>query len=170
MKTTIYTVLIMLCSINLSISQTTLEGKLTDANGETIVGASVIFNGTTKGSTTDINGNYIIENIDPGTYQINFSFVGFKTSKETITFAAGQTVTKDVMLESDVMLLDELVVIGYGTTNSKDLTGSTKLIKEKDFQSGNVTTPEQLITGKVSGVQITQNDGAPGSGSRIRIR
>jgi iron complex outermembrane receptor protein len=77
---------------------------------------------------------------------------------------------KDLAMREDALLLETAVVVGYGTVKSKDLTGSITNVGVKDFQSGAVTTPEQLIVGKVSGVQITSNSGMPGAGSRIRIR
>src|SRR4029079_18748828 len=76
----------------------------------------------------------------------------------------------DVILTGNVSSLNEVVVIGYGTRMKKDLTGSVTAITAKDFNKGSITTPEQLIAGKVAGVQITSNGGAPGSGSTIRIR
>jgi len=148
----------------------TISGKITDTSGEGIVSANVTLENTSYGVFSDINGDYTIENIEPGTYTLLCTFVGFTKVTDTITITNGSKLIKDYSMSSDNMQLNESVVIGYGTSNSKDLTGSTKLIKEKDFTAGNVTTPEQLITGKVSGVQITSNDGAPGSGSRIRIR
>ena len=147
-----------------------ITGKVTDETGEGLIGASVIFEGTTRGTQTDLDGNYSLDNLIPGTYNLRYSFVGFKTSLKPVTVTAGQTLAMDVQLGTDAQMLQEAVVVGYGTAKKEDLTGSTVVVSTEDFQSGNVTTPEQLVTGKVSGVQITSNDGAPGSGSRIRIR
>lgn len=147
-----------------------LSGKILDKNNEGLVGATVMLQGTTKGTVTDPVGNYSIPDIAPGTYQVVFSFIGYKTVAESVTLTAGQNLALDKKLDADILFLDEAVVVGYGTISSGDLTGSTRVIKDEDFTKGNVTTPEQLITGKVSGVQITSNNGAPGSGSRIRIR
>jgi TonB-dependent starch-binding outer membrane protein SusC len=147
-----------------------LSGQLTDDQGEALIGATILLEGTTKGSVSDVDGNYSITNIPSGTYTVNFSFLGYRTITEQITFAEGEAIIKSLTLENDAMLLDEAVVVGFGKTYAKDLTGSTKLITAKDFTAGNVTTPEQLIMGKASGVQITSNSGAPGAGSRIRIR
>lgn len=164
-------VLLLLIPIGLFAQQTaTLKGKLIDDTDMPLIGASVVIEGTTIGSTTDIDGNYSVSAIQPGTYTVVFSFIGFIPIKESITLTAGQTLVKNHKLETNSVMLNEAVVIGYGTTNAKDLTGSTKVISNKDFANGNITTPEQLITGKVSGVQITSNNGAPGSGSTIRIR
>lgn len=148
----------------------TLTGKVLDEEKEGLIGATIMLEGTTKGTVTDFEGNYTISGIAPGTYKVSYSFVGYKTTTASVTFTDGQNVTKNMELTGDVLFLDEAVVVGYGTISSGDLTGSTRVIKDEDFTKGNVTTPEQLITGKVSGVQITSNNGAPGSGSRIRIR
>ena len=162
--------LILLCSSNAQAQNAQLKGIVSNAQGETLIGATVLFQGTTKGSVTDINGAYLIDAIKPGTYNIQYSFLGFNTKIESVTLTAGQTLTKNVELESDAMLLKEAVVVGYGTSTKEDLTGSTVVVNAKDFGKGNITTPEQLLSGKVSGIQITSNDGAPGAGSRIRIR
>jgi len=167
---TLFSLLSLFAGVILLAQNASLSGNLTDDEGLTVIGATVRLDGTSQGTFSDASGNYTIENISPGTYTVVYSFIGYSTIRESITFAANDKIKRDHTMSLDAMLLDETVVIGYGTSNSKDLTGSSKLILEKDFQSGNVTTPEQLITGKVSGVQITSNDGAPGSGSRIRIR
>lgn len=150
--------------------QAKMKGTISSSSGETLIGAAVLFSGTFKGSVTDIDGNYAIDNIDPGTYDMEFSFLGYTPQKASVTFKPGETVTKDIVLASDAMMLQEAVVVGYGTSKKEDLTGSAVVVTSKDFGKGNITTPEQLVSGKVSGIQITSNDGAPGSGSRIRIR
>jgi iron complex outermembrane receptor protein len=150
----------------------TLKGQLKGDDGFPLLGATVILQGTSPilGASTDMDGKYEITGIKPGKYNVKYSYIGFKTKVIPITFAAGETKSLDQGMELDGVLLNEAIVIGYGTTNSDDLTGSTKVIDEEDFGQGNITTPEQLITGKVSGVQITSSNGAPGSGSTIRIR
>ncbi|MBC8172842.1 MAG: SusC/RagA family TonB-linked outer membrane protein [Chitinophagales bacterium] len=147
-----------------------ITGKIIDKTGEALIGATVFLEATSNGTVTDFDGNYELTDIPPGTYNVSYSFIGYKKSVESVTLVAGQTLTKDMTLEEDALLLEEAVVIGYGTTQAKDLTGSVTSVSTKDFNAGSVTTPEQLITGKIAGVQITSNSGAPGSGSRIRIR
>ncbi len=152
-------------------SQTaSISGKMTDSKGEPLPGATVQIEGTTVGTITDIDGIYILGDLEPGTYMIAYTYVGYKKLVESVTLTAGQKFTKDVVMMEDALLLDETVIVGYGTKRVKDLTGSVTAITTKDFQPGSVTTPEQLITGKVAGVQITSNSGMPGAGSRIRIR
>lgn len=158
------------CSALLHAQTAGISGTIKDANGEALVGATVQLSGSSTGTVADIDGNYILSDIPPGTQVIVYSFVGFKRIEESVTLTAGQTLQKDVVMQDDALLLETAVVVGYGTTQVKDLTGSVASVSAKDFNGGTVTTPEQLVTGKLAGVQITSNGGAPGSGSRIRIR
>ncbi len=161
---------VLLSGMNLQAQNAKLQGTVSNNQGETLIGATVLFQGTARGSVTNVDGQYLIDAIEPGTYKIVYSFLGNTSKIETVTFTAGQPLTKDIVLESDAMMLKEAVVVGYGTSKKEDLTGSTVVVTSKDFGKGNITTPEQLVSGKVSGIQITSNDGAPGSGSSIRIR
>lgn len=157
----------------LSIAQNaTLKGNLKGEDGFPLVGATVVVEGTSPllGASSDLDGNYEIKGIKPGTYNVKYSYIGFKTKTLSLTFAGGENKSVNETMALDGVLLSEAVVIGYGTTNSDDLTGSTKVVDQEDFGKGNITSPEQLVMGKVSGVQITSNNGAPGSGSTIRIR
>lgn len=160
----------MLLPAALFAQSATLSGVVSDPTGATLPGVTVLIEGTGKGTVSDFDGAYVLAFETPGTYTITYTFVGFKKVTETITLASGQNMKKDLTMEEDALLLESVVVVGYGTVKSKDLTGSITNVGVKDFQTGAVTTPEQLILGKVSGVQITSNSGMPGSGSRIRIR
>ena len=162
--------LMLLLSGNLFAQSATLSGIISDARGETLPGVTVLIGTTGKGTISDFDGSYTLAFDEPGTYTISYSFIGFRTASETITLTSGQNLKKDMVLEEDAMMLETAVVVGYGTIKSKDLTGSITNVGVKDFQNGNISTPEQLITGKVAGVQITSNSGMPGAGSRIRIR
>jgi iron complex outermembrane receptor protein len=153
-----------------SAQQATLTGKVTDESGEGLIGATVLLEGTTIGGITDVDGSYSVSNIPAGTYNVLFTYVGYTKNSRQVTLAAGQTLIVNMTLAENVLLLNEAVVVGYGTTQTKDLTGAVTQLSTEDFLSGNVNTAEQLITGKVAGVQITSNGGAPGSGSRIRVR
>ncbi len=148
----------------------TVSGIITDPAGETLPGVTVLIGNTGKGTISDFDGSYTLAFDEPGSYTLTYTFIGFKNVVETVTLASGQNLKKDVKMEEDAMMLETAVVVGYGTIKSKDLTGSITSVGVKDFQNGNVSTPEQLITGKVAGVQITSNSGMPGAGSRIRIR
>lgn len=166
--------LLLICTLSfplLAVAQTaTLTGNLADNNGESLIGATVVLEGTSTGTVSDLDGNYVLGGINPGTYNVVYSFVGYKTVTESITFAAGQTVNRSLTLMEDVNVLEEAVVIGYGTKQTRDLTGSVVAVTTKDFQKGNISTPEQLVQGKIAGVKITTNSGMPGAGSQIRIR
>jgi TonB-dependent starch-binding outer membrane protein SusC len=147
-------------------SQRVIKGSVTEAgsNKEPIIGANVIAKGTTAFTTTDIDGNYTLT-VPKGATQIEISYVGMTT--QTISLGASNTI--DVVMKGD-KTLEEVVVVGYGTQKRKDLTGSITSITSENFVKGAIQTPEQLVAGKVAGVQITSNGGAPGSGSTIRIR
>jgi TonB-dependent starch-binding outer membrane protein SusC len=147
-----------------------INGTVVDATtGETLPGASVMVRGTTTGSITDFNGRYEFS-APAGELTIVASFVGYLQSTRQITLAAGETITLNFELASDVQLLEEFVVIGYGIQRREDATGSIAVVGERDFNRGNITTPSELLKGKMAGVQITSGGGAPGAGETIRIR
>lgn len=146
----------------------TIAGKIIDETGQGLPGASVVIKGQSRSSSTDINGNYKIASVPNGTVVLTASFIGYTSTDLTIT-VKGNTVA-NFSLKPDAQNLNEVVVIGYGTAQKKELTGSITTVGAKDFQKGNITSPEQLIAGKVAGVSITSNGGQPGSGSVIRIR
>ncbi len=143
----------------------TITGKVVTNTGEPVPGVTVLQKGTSNGTATGVDGSYSINVPEtPGT--LVFSFIGYTTQEVAFTKAGAFNVT----LTEDAKALDEVVVVGYGTQKKSDLTGSVTSVTAKDFNQGSITSPEQLITGKVPGVQITSNSGAPGAGSRIRIR
>ncbi|MDB5007354.1 MAG: iron complex outerrane recepter protein [Mucilaginibacter sp.] len=146
-----------------------IKGKVTDETGQALPGASVSIDGTTLGSPTDVNGNYSITGLKPGSFTLTANFLGYVALKKTVT-VGNSLISLNFNLQPQSTGLNEVVVIGYGTQKKKDLTGSVSTITAKDFNQGAITTPEDLITGKVSGVSITSNGGAPGAGSTIRIR
>ena len=146
-------------------AQTTASGKVSDNSGVGLPGISVTVKGTSVATATNANGTFSIT-IPAGAKTLVFSGVGFTTQEQAI----GNKVTYDVSLQNSTSSLNEVVVIGYGTVRKKDLTGATTTVSSRDFQKGAVATPEQLILGKVAGVNITSNGGAPGAGSTIRIR
>ncbi len=146
-----------------------IKGKVVDETNQPLPGASVSIDGTTLGSVTDASGNYTITRVNAGNYTVTAKFVGYVATKKTIT-VGNSVITVDFRLQPENTNLNEVVVTGYGSQRKKDLTGSVVAISSKDFNQGPVTTPEALITGKVAGVEITSNSGAPGAGSTIRIR
>ncbi|MBN2520234.1 MAG: TonB-dependent receptor [Bacteroidales bacterium] len=142
-----------------------ITGKVTDPGGEGLPGVSIIVKGTTLGTITDYEGNYSLSNVDEDAILV-YSYIGY-ISQEIST--SGKT-TIDLVLEEDIMELEEIVVLGYGTAKKKDLTGSLASLKEEDFNTNAGATPEQLIQGRIAGVHITSNSGEPGAGAQIRIR
>ncbi len=149
----------------ISIAQSTVSGTVVDATGQMpIPGVNVLVEGTTNGTTTDFDGKYTLNGVTDGA-TLSFSYLGFRTQNIPIT---GQT-NLDVTLTEDAAELDAVVVVGYGTTTKKDLTGSVSLLGEKDFNKGNNVTAENLLNGRVAGLTINTG-GSPGAGSEIRIR
>jgi TonB-linked SusC/RagA family outer membrane protein len=145
--------------------QKTISGTVTNQETKApLAGVSVMVSGSQKGTQTDNNGRFTINAADGTT--LVFSYVGFLDFELK---AEGQK-NISIALATNVKGLSEVVVIGYGTQRKKDLTGSVATVTSKDFQKGVITTPEQMIAGKIPGVSIISNSGAPGSGSTIRIR
>jgi len=140
-----------------------VTGTVSDANGP-LPGASVVVKGTTTGTQTDFDGNYSIEAGSDAT--LVFSYVGFKTQEIAVN---GQS-TINANLVEDAEALEEVIVIGYGTTTIKDATGAVAAVTAEDFNGGVIASPEQLIQGKTAGVNITQSSGEPGAGISINIR
>lgn len=142
-----------------------ITGHVTDDMNEPLIGASILVVGTTNGVITDLDGNFVIQ-VRQGTVKLKISYVGYET--QTVTIPANGIV--NIKMNSDSQILSDVVVIGYGTTRKSDLTGSVSNVSSKDFNAGLISSPEQLINGKVSGVQILSNSGSPTAGSSIRIR
>jgi TonB-dependent starch-binding outer membrane protein SusC len=144
----------------------TVTGKVTDSkDGSGVPNASVSVKGTSTGTTTDASGNFRLT-VNGNDAVLVISSVGF----DRLEVPVGAQSLLTISLVSASASLGEVVVVGYGTQRKKDLTGAVATVTSKDFVKGALQTPEQLIAGKVAGVQITPNSGAPGSGSTIRIR
>ena len=165
LKTIVLSAFALLSQIAFS-QERRVTGKVTDTkDGNPISGVTVTPKGSRTGTQTNSEGTYSIQ-IPRGVTILVFTSVGFTTQEISITGKNEANVSMVFSSES----LSEVVVIGYGTARKKDLTGSITSVSAKDFVKGPVTSAEQLIAGKVAGVQITSNSGQPGSGSRIRIR
>lgn len=146
-------------------AQRTVKGKVSDAeSGEGLIGATVSVVGTTRGASTDIDGNYSVE-VPDGATQLRFAYTGY--AEQVIVLSASNAV--DVAMKPGTML-DEVVVIGYGSVRKTDATGAVGSITEKNFNKGVIAAPEQLLQGRVAGVQITNSNGEPGGGINVRIR
>lgn len=143
---------------------TTVSGVVTDESYQPLAGVTVFVKGSSTGTVTDLDGKFSMKSVQPNAI-IVFSYVGYKSQE----FFAGKDVLK-VAMQDDTKLIDELVVIGYGAVKKNDLTGSVSSLKSKDFNKGVVSSPTDLIQGRVSGVSITTNGGEPGAGVSVRVR
>ncbi|MCI5081783.1 MAG: TonB-dependent receptor [Saprospiraceae bacterium] len=144
--------------------QRTISGQVTDAETkEPLLGANVLVQGTTSGTITDFDGNFSLE-VPEGTTALVVSYTGY--AEVVVPLGAENTINVELTAGE---LLDEVVVIGYGTVKKEDATGAIQTIDQADFNKGAINTPQELLAGKVAGVQITQGS-APGDGAAIRIR
>ena len=153
--------LIIILSGNLFFAQT-IKGVVT-SNGTTLPGVTVLVEGTKNGTITDIDGAFILNKVDPKATLV-FSYVGFKN----VSMKAATTM--NVVMTSDSQKLDEVVVIGYGTSKRKDVTGAISSIKASDIQDKPFTSIDQALIGKAAGVNVAQNSGTPGGGISVQIR
>uniref|UniRef100_UPI0040480DC7 SusC/RagA family TonB-linked outer membrane protein n=2 Tax=Algoriphagus sp. TaxID=1872435 RepID=UPI0040480DC7 len=145
--------------------QARITGKVTDAaTGEGMPGASVLVKGTTRGMITDLDGNYSIE--ASSTDVLVFSFIGYNTVEETV----GTRTTINLTLSESIQGLNEVVVVGYGTQEKKEITSAVASVKAEDFNRGTVNDPTQLLQGKVAGLNISKPGGNPNGGFNIRLR
>ncbi len=146
-------------------AQRTVVGTVNDGDtGEPLIGASIFAPGTDAGTVTDFDGKYSID-VPSGVNTLEFSYTGYAT--QTVQLGASNVV--NVKLAAGAVL-DEVVVIGYGSVKKSDLTGAVASIGEKDFNNGLMVTSDQLIQGQTPGVQITANSGQPGGATTVRIR
>ncbi|MEZ4993553.1 MAG: SusC/RagA family TonB-linked outer membrane protein [Saprospiraceae bacterium] len=164
-KLTELILLALLFSWSGALAQSRVVTGTVEAEGFPLIGATVLVENTSTGTVTDIDGHFELT-VGEDAQNLVFSYTGYQTQ----TVAIPPNLMMNVELQVSSELLEEIVVIGYGTAKKKDLTGSIVQVGAKDFQKGQISSPEQLIAGKVAGVQITPGSGAPGSGSRIRIR
>jgi iron complex outermembrane receptor protein len=142
----------------------TVNGNVKDAGGEPIIGASILVKGTTVGTVSDLDGNFTLS--VPGGSTLSISYIGYTTQE--IPYRGETSLTS--ILREDAEMLDEIVVIGYGTVKKNDLTGSVTAIDANKLTKGLASSASDLLIGKAAGVSVTTDGGAPGSGSTIRIR
>ncbi len=149
-----------------AIAQTrTITGKVVDTEGNPVAGAVVAVKDRSQATTTNDAGDFSLANV--GTADVLLiTHVGFASVQQKV----GETSTFSIRMQSITADMEEVVVIGYGSARKKDLTGAVTTVTAKDFQKGQISTPEQMIAGKVAGVSIISNGGRPGAGSTIRIR
>lgn len=156
-----------LCALLLTVcvyAQKTLNGVVLDEQDMPLIGATVAFSGKTGGTVTDMDGKFTLK-VKVGD-KLTFSYIGYQT--KTMTFKGQNNIT--VRLEPDNKLLDEVVVVGYGSMKRSDLTGSVASVRGEDLIGYQSSSVAGALAGQVAGVQITQTDGTPGSGFNINIR
>lgn len=165
MRTALLCLLVTVISLSISAQNVTVKGTVTDKTGETVIGASVVEKGNTgNGTITDIDGNYTLSVSSNAT--LVFSYVGMKTQEVKIN---GKKIINLVM-EDDSQALEEVVVIGYGTVQKKDLTGAVSSVSAKDISAIPVSSATEAMTGKLAGVNITTTEGSPDADVKIRVR
>ena len=156
-------VILLLCVAFGYSQQITVKGTVKDGSGQPLMGASVLVKGTSHGTAADFDGNFELK-VDKGVTLV-VSSVGYKSRE-----VAAKAGTMNIVLQEDTQQLEDVVVIGYGAIKKKDLTGSVNLVTDKDFNKAPAVNADQLIQGKIAGVQMTSASGAPGEGQTIRIR
>ncbi|MCQ2324742.1 MAG: SusC/RagA family TonB-linked outer membrane protein [Paludibacteraceae bacterium] len=162
-KLSIVMTMVMLTFASAMFAQVNVTGTVLDAsNGDPIIGANIIVMGTTVGTVTDFDGKFSLSVQEDATLQI--SYMGYKAVE-----LPAQTVM-NVRLHEDTEVLDEVMVVGYGTVKKNDATGSVTAIKPDDMNKGLQVTAQDMIAGKIAGVAVTLGDGTPGGGAQIRIR
>jgi TonB-linked SusC/RagA family outer membrane protein len=156
-------VLALLCTGSV-FAQQRVTGKVTGDDGGGLIGATVLVKGTSTGAVTDVDGNYAVS-VKDGAAVLVFSYTGYATKEETV----GTRSTIDVQLAAGVDL-SQVVVVGYGTQRKVDLTGAVGSVTSKDFESKPVTSADQILGGRISGIHMANRSGNPGSPVEVRIR
>ncbi|MGI6572131.1 MAG: carboxypeptidase-like regulatory domain-containing protein [Fermentimonas sp.] len=155
---------LFILSANAQTGTINVRGTITDSAGEAVIGANIRLQGTSLGTVTDFDGHFTLQAPADGVLEI--SYIGYRTQE----IAINNRTTINVVMEEDIEMLDELVVIGYGTVRKDDATGSVTAIKPDNINKGLVTNPQDMITGKIAGVSVVSGGGIPGGGATIRIR
>jgi TonB-dependent starch-binding outer membrane protein SusC len=166
-----FTFVLFLLGISIAVfSQTaTVKGKVTDGQGNPVIGANVVVVGTATGTVTDIGGNYSLK-VPVETKEISISFIGYLTETLKVSLSDGATQTLDITLAEDLMELEDVVVIGYGTMKKSDLTSAVASVSGEDLTSTTVSTVEQALQGRAAGVTISAVTGAPGANIQVNVR
>jgi TonB-linked SusC/RagA family outer membrane protein len=164
-KITMSQLLILLSVMLVNAQETTLSGKVSSKDGNPIPGVTIVVKGTSTGTITDLEGHFTIKSpFDSKT--LVFSFIGMKSKEVPITTSASY----NVIMDEDTYSLDEVVAIGYGTVKKSDLTGSVSSIKNEEIKAFSAANVLQALSGRSAGLQVKQNNGAPGGGVSVRIR
>jgi len=150
-----------------SYAQVKVSGIVKDNTGESLPGVNVIAVGTSVGTSTDFDGKFDF-NVPEGTQEVEFSFIGY--SAQRISIVGVESENLEIILQEDANVLEDVVLVGYGTQKKSDITGSTVSVKTEDLQDQPVGDAASLLQGRAAGVRVTQNSGAPGAGTSVTIR
>ena len=148
----------------LAFAQSQVKGTVKDANGLPVIGATVIVDGTTTGTTTDANGQFVLKADEKATLTV--SYLGFKDAQVAV---AGKTAV-EVTLEEDAAMLDDVVVVGYGAVKKRDLTGAVASVKAEDLMRTPTGNVMEAIQGQVAGFDITRSNGDAGASMNMTMR
>jgi TonB-dependent starch-binding outer membrane protein SusC len=149
----------------------TITGRAMDAQTQRpLSGATIMIEGTQRGTITRTDGNFLLPGVPAGSYTVRASMIGFGSQEQQVTVGPGATATVQFTLQPQAVALDEVIVTGYGTQRREAITGSVAVVNADAANVGVITNPNEMIQGRVAGVQITPNNGEPGSGMQIRIR
>ncbi|MCQ2173695.1 MAG: TonB-dependent receptor [Bacteroidales bacterium] len=143
----------------------TVKGRVLDVKGEPVPGASVVVRGTNIGTVTDVDGYFTLPKVNSGA-QVDVTSLGYATA----TIIANSSQSQNVILQEDTELLEEVLVVGYGTQRKQEITGSVVSVKQGDFNEGPTSNAFQMLIGKAAGVNVSQTSSAPGAASKIQIR
>src|ERR1700744_3416639 len=161
--------LLFVCLCNWVMAQSgTVSGRIIDESNQPLPGATVALKGTSLSTATDVHGYFKLSNSPSGAQILVVKFIGYEPLEQAVTVNGNTTV--NVQLQPSSRALNEIAVIGYGTVKKKDATGSVDVVTAKDFNKGAVNTIQDALVGKLPGVVITSNSGAPGNTSTIHIR
>jgi TonB-linked SusC/RagA family outer membrane protein len=168
-KKIVSSLLLYACSLSFVMAQS-ISGKIIDSKKETVVGAAITLEGTNKGVASDLDGNYKISDLEAKKYVLVISGLGFAKQKKTVDLSSQKDQVIDIELADDALQLDQVVVVGYGLEQKRDVTGSISTIKAKDINTTVQPSFEQAMQGRAAGVQVTSASGMAGSPVKVNIR
>jgi len=163
----------LLWAVQLSAQESTgaITGRVIDTTSQQpLSGVRIHVAGTDRSTLTVEDGSFLLGGVPAGIQQVRASRIGYAVQQQQVTVTAGATVSVEFALNPHALMLDAVVATGYGTQSRRDATGSVVAITEQDFNRGVISSPEQLLHGRMAGVQVTMASGEPGAGANIRIR
>lgn len=164
-KRILFTMLTLLGGLQLLVAQGTITGNISSKLDGPLIGASVVIQGTSRGTVTDFDGNFEL-NYDTPDQVLVISYTGYNTQEVTI----GNQTNLSIVLTDNIALIDEVVVVGYGTQKRSTISGAVSTVSSADITEAPVLRTEQALQGRIAGVQVAQNSGSPGSALTVRVR